>query len=182
MVCRPPARGQLRPRRHTTQMSLQHRADEHDRLSLQRSQQQRRPTTYPVRESPTLQQPADLGVGSPDNTGCPVDTLATAGAGTLAASNTRSTSMRAWTAHPRPRRYSTSGSAATATTEPPTPASCSAGNTPPSTTPPPRTGSALVATCPFDTALQVQWVGAERLIPVREAAPANSAGCDPSAA
>ena len=41
---------------------------------------------------------------------------------------------------------------------------------------------ALVAICPFDTALQVQWVGAERLIPVREAAPASSADDNPSTA
>ena len=27
---------------------------------------------------------------------------------------------------------------------------------------------ALVATCPYDTALQLHWVGAERLLPVRD--------------
>ena len=33
---------------------------------------------------------------------------------------------------------------------------------------------ALVATCPFNTALQLQWVGAERLLPVRDSAAAET--------
>lgn len=32
---------------------------------------------------------------------------------------------------------------------------------------------ALVATCPFDTALCLHWVSAERLLPIRDPAPAE---------